>query len=193
MGAELKSGSYKVFVYGPSLSYFPSSYPELMGYDLIALNNVPLECLDEQTQQYLADYVEHGGALLVIGGHWAFGGGDYKDSKLEALLPVTSRGPFDVRPIANGTLAPAPAAGRGVSAIWRQDVVPRPEAAVTVKAGAEPFWVQWKRGQGTVAVLAGLAYGEAPDQAILFNEWDGWPKWLADRLTTMMEASTQTK
>lgn len=191
MNAELKSGSYKTFVYGPSLSYFPGNYPDLMGLDAVVLNNVPMEAIDEQAQQYLADYVEHGGALLVIGGHWAFGGGGYKGSKLEELLPVTAKGPFDVTLVQKGKLAPQPENATKVGALWLQDVTPRPEAKVTVKAGGKPFWVQWRRGEGTVAVLAGLAYGESSGQLQLFNEWEGWPKWLAGELQKAIQSTAK--
>ena len=183
--AELKHGSYRVFVYGPSLSYFPSGYRELMGYDAIVINNVPIEAIDDQTQQYLADYVEHGGVLVVIGGHWAFGGGAYKGSRLEQVLPVTTKAPFDVVPIANGLLDPQPPGGGHVGTAWIQDVLPRPTARVTVRAGGKPFWIEWKRGQGVAAVMTGVCYGEAPKGMGLFWLWSGWPKWLADRLATM--------
>ena len=192
MNAELKSGSYGIFVYGPTLSYFPGNYAELMGFDVIVLNNVPIEALDEQSTQYLADYVEHGGVLLVIGGHWAFGGGDYKDSKLEELLPVKTKGPFDVTPIQKGTLDPQPEKAAKVGACWLQDVTPRAEAEVLVKAGGKPFWIQWKKGKGRIVVLAGLAYGESSGQLLLFNEWEGWPKWLADKLKQAIQETGNT-
>ncbi len=182
LNAELKTGSYRIFVYGPSLSYFPGSYPELMGFDVIVLNNVPIEAIDEQSTQYLADYVEHGGVLLVIGGHWAFGGGGYKDSRLEELLPVKVKGPFDCVQLANAVLDPQPGGVSGVGTRWIQDFTPRPESETVEKAGGKPFWIKCRRGKGEVIVLAGLAYGESGDQLFLFNEWDGWPKWLAEHL-----------
>lgn len=185
MGAELKHGSYRTFVYGPSLSYFPSSYPELMAFDAIVLNNVPIEAVDDQTQQYLIDYVEHGGVLLVIGGHWSFGGGQYQGSKLGELLPATTKGRFDVRPVTDGLLLPQPEGGQGIATAWMQDVTPRPETQVTIRAGGKPFWVECKRGRGVVAVMAGLCYGEAPRGTTLFTEWSGWPGWLAGRLQAM--------
>jgi hypothetical protein len=193
LGAELQVGSYRVFVYGPSLSYFPSDYPELMGYDAIVMNNVPLEALDDQTQQYLADYVEHGGALLVIGGHWAFGGGGYRGSRFEELLPATTKGPFDVVPVKQGLLTPPPPGGAKVGAAWLQDVTPRPEAQVPIRAGGQPFWIQWKRGQGVVAVMAGVCYGEATEGLTPFWEWPGWPEWLAGQLREMVAVCSQAR
>ncbi|HEY3417747.1 MAG TPA: hypothetical protein VGM23_12760, partial [Armatimonadota bacterium] len=139
IGADLKYGSYRIFVYGPSLSYFPNNYSELMGYDAIVMNNVPIEALDEVTMQYLRDYVEHGGALLVIGGHWAFGGGGYKGTALEALLPMTVKGPFDVLPVKNGKITPALPGDGNVGTLWVQDGDVRPQAQVLLRAGKAPF------------------------------------------------------
>lgn len=191
MGAELRHGSYRIFVYGPSLSYFPSDYPELMGHDAIVVNNVPLEALDDQTEQYLTDYVEHGGALLIIGGHWAFGGGGYKGSRFEELLPVTTKGPFDVVRVKKSLLTPQPSGGTDIGTAWVQDVAVRPEAQVTIRAGGKPFWIQWKRGKGIVAVLSGVCYGEAPEGMTLFTDWSGWPRWLAGKLRAMVEETSR--
>ncbi len=186
INAELKYGSYGVFVYGPSLSYFPVDYPELMSYDVIVLNNVPIEAFDEISLQYLRDYVQNGGALLVIGGHWAFGGGGYKGSALEKLLPVTTRGKFDVLPLRDGVLQPQPAGAAHVGTLWRQDVLARPEAKVLMTAGGQPFWVQWKQGKGVVAVMTGVCYGEGKAGLTPFWEWSGWPAWLGGQLKAMV-------
>jgi len=185
LGARLECGSYRVFVYGPSLSYFPGSYDELMNFDVIVLNNVPAEAIDEVTMQYLSDYVENGGALLVIGGHWAFGGGGYKGTPLEELLPVTSKGPFDVRRVRNGSIRPALSADHRVGTLWIQDVIVRPEAQVTMTAGDKPFWIQWRKGKGVVAVMTGLCYGEGFRNLCPFWEWPGWPNWFGKQLQAL--------
>jgi len=185
MGAALDFGSYRVFVYGPSISYFPSDYEKLMGYDALVINNVPSEALDEITMQYLGDYVEHGGALLVIGGHWAFGGGGYQGTPLEELLPVTIKGPFDVVTVKSGIITPALSPDAPVGTLWLQEVNVRPEAQVTMRAGGRPFWVQWRQGQGVVAVMTGLCYGEREGNLVPFWEWPGWPEWLGRQLQNL--------
>lgn len=185
IGAELKAGSYRIFVYGPSLSYFPGNYPELMSYDAIVLDNVPIEAMDEVTLQYLHDYVDAGGALLVIGGNWAFGGGGYKGSALEAFLPVTVTGTFDVKAIKNGIIAPRLDRKQKVGTFYMQDVQPKPGAQVLMTAGGKPFWIQQRQGKGVVAVLTGVCYGESIKRLTAFWEWDGWPQWLSERLKGM--------
>lgn len=188
---ELKYGSYGTFVYGPSISYFPSDYPELMAYDVIVLNNVPLEAMDEQTQQYLADYVENGGVLLVIGGYYSFGSGGYKGSEFEKLLPATTAGPFDMVKVKRGFITPPPAKDSKVGAAWAEKLIVRPEAQVLMKAGDVPFWIQWQRGKGRVIILAGTCYGEAPKGMTLFTEWSGWPAWLAAQLKQAVAETRQ--
>ncbi|MCL5408984.1 MAG: glutamine amidotransferase [Candidatus Omnitrophica bacterium] len=180
--AYLKSGSYETFVYGPSLSYFPANYHELMSYDVIVLDNIPIDSIDMQTQQYLSDYVDNGGVLLVIGGNWAFGDGGYKGTKLESILPVTSIGPFDVVKIKKGGITPNPAGKVRIGTFWVQKVKVRPSAHVKIKAGNHPFWVQWQYGKGVAIVLAGLCYGKSTKKMTLFIKWPGWPAWLASQL-----------
>jgi hypothetical protein len=183
--ASLDYGSFRIFVYGPSISYFPSDYSTLMSYDAIVLDNVPVEALDEITMQYLTDYVKSGGALLVIGGHWAFGGGGYKGSPLEELLPVTVKGPFDVKQVAGGVIRPALGPGVPVSTLWYQDLNVRPQAQVKMWAGDKPFWVEWRLGQGVAAVMTGVCYGERTGDLVPFWEWSGWPKWFGEKLVTL--------
>ena len=191
LGAKLDSGSYRVFVYGPSLSFFPGSYEELMRYDAIVLSNVPAEALDEITLQYLGDYVENGGALLVIGGHWAFGGGGYQGSPIEELLPVTAKAPFDVRPLADGLIRPEPSTEARVGTLWVQDLTVRPQAQVTMTAGDRPFWVRWRKGQGTAAVMTGVCYGERTGGLVPFWEWPGWPEWLGAQIRALVAETSR--
>lgn len=62
---------------------------ELLEYDAVVLVNVGRP--DEDTSERLVGYVEDlGRGLLVIGGDRSFGLGDYHQTPLEAILPVSS-------------------------------------------------------------------------------------------------------
>lgn len=62
---------------------------ELLGYDALVLVNVPAP--QDDIAADLAGFVEDlGRGLVVVGGDQAFGLGDYQDTLLEDLLPVTS-------------------------------------------------------------------------------------------------------
>ncbi len=61
----------------------------LLGYDAVVLVNVPQP--DNASAQRLASYVEDlGRGLVVVGGDQAYGLGDYHETPLEAVLPVSS-------------------------------------------------------------------------------------------------------
>jgi len=187
---KLKSGSYRTFVYGPSLTYFPTDYKELMAYDLIILNNIPATVLDERIQEMIKDFVEHGGAFLVIGGDRAFGGGKYKGSRIEQVLPVRSKGPFDMRPAAEPVvLGPAGQGGLKACYLWRQEFDQVKTGPRVEKAGGHPVWIEMKVKKGAVAVLPFLCFGEAPAGYVGFWEWDGWPDWLSAHIRRLLAAT----
>jgi uncharacterized membrane protein len=189
LNAELKHGSYGIFVYGPSISFFPSDYEELMNYDVIIINNVPVDAMDDEILEYIKDYVENGGVLFVIGGHWAFGGGNYQNSKLENLLPVRTIGPFDILPVKDGYLKKngvEELPGK-IGTLWIQNVNIKPDAKILYTAGDKPFWIEWNKGKGIVAVMTGVCYGERKKGMTLFWEWDDWPKWLGEELKRMIK------
>lgn len=58
-------------------------------YDAVALVNVPLRSLPDRTVDVLPTYVhELGRGLLMVGGDQSFGAGGYRDTPIEAALPV---------------------------------------------------------------------------------------------------------
>jgi uncharacterized membrane protein len=61
----------------------------LQAYDLIILENVPVEAVSERQQQNLVAHVKDmGGGLVMVGGPDSFGAGGWKGSILEPILPV---------------------------------------------------------------------------------------------------------
>ena len=71
---------------------FSDYLARLYDYDLLVLNDFPLELLDPYERD-LDDYVRAGGGLVFTGGYAAYGGigkgyGSWKGSKLSSLLPV---------------------------------------------------------------------------------------------------------
>lgn len=66
---------------------------DLKGYDAVLLNNVPRARLSAAAQQALANYVEEGGSLAMVGGDQSFGLGDYQDSLLARVMPVVMKPP----------------------------------------------------------------------------------------------------
>lgn len=104
----LTSSGSNQFVHLPSHlveSDFPKSAEELAAYDVVMISdcgantfNLPMSTFvrlqkSENKLKMLQDYVENGGALVMIGGYLSFQGieakGAYKNTYIEEVLPVT--------------------------------------------------------------------------------------------------------
>lgn len=87
---SLQAGGWPVEVIAPpALDGFANG---LGRFRAVVLDDVPVAAARASTWDALAQAVrEQGTGLLVLGGPRSFAGGGYRDSKLEALLPVESR------------------------------------------------------------------------------------------------------
>lgn len=201
---SVRQGSYiwKYWI-GHRISYFPSTMEELLSYDVVVLADVPQDPLTLDKRQQLADYVKLGGGLLVLGGPYAYGGGAWKGSPLEPLLPVAIGGTFDLRPSegdAQLTLTPIGLkrlgqvgsnrkpdieSRRSLLGVvpWHNEVPLRAGAEVWMTAGKGPFAVYAKAGEGRVLALLGTAVGEAPAGRTAFYDSPGWPELLKRMLS----------
>ena len=84
----LHAAQIDVAVVAPSA--IPATLPAMSQYDAIALVNVPRRAFSESTLQRLATYVhDRGGGLIMVGGPQSFGPGGWRDTPIEAALPVT--------------------------------------------------------------------------------------------------------
>lgn len=88
--------------HGTEFSYIPSTEkvdPALLeqGLTLFIVSDYPSKNLDEQAQQKIADNVEQGSSLLMIGGWESFHGlaGEYHDGPLGSILPVECKASDD--------------------------------------------------------------------------------------------------
>lgn len=174
---------------GHRISYFPSTMEELLSYDVVVLADIPQDPLTQDKRQMLADFVKLGGGLLVLGGPYAYGGGAWKDSPLEPLLPVKIEKVFDLQPVETdahitltsagtqylGNLLANPKSQLGVVQ-WRNEVHLRPGAEVWMTVGRFPCATFTKQGEGRVLTVLGAAVGEAPEGQVAFYDSPGWPE-----------------
>jgi len=65
----------------------------LSGYDAVVLDDVPRSRLAPQFQTALANYVQRGGSLVMVGGDDSFGLGGYHGSAIETAMPVIMKPP----------------------------------------------------------------------------------------------------
>ena len=190
-------GSYFTSSYsGNSLSYLPASFEEMFENDLVVMNDVDAACLTDFGQEALAEFVEAGGSLLVLGGPYAFGRGGYTDNRLADILPVEeSENPFDLKEnkppalikiaataqILKGTRLNAPG-----YCYWLHAVKPKAGAGVEMTAGTEPFLICGRYGKGKITVVAGSMLGATTKKQPGFWETDEWVDTLSRVINWML-------
>ncbi|HEY3418536.1 MAG TPA: glutamine amidotransferase [Armatimonadota bacterium] len=173
-------------VWLPTLSSFPYDYDQLLTYNLVILGGVPAEALGPIGQEMLCDYLNAGGALIVLGGPAAYGPSRLHGTPLADLLPVTMADtPFDLAEQKNGVLKPS-----AEGAIFLQDLdwsaAPRvrylhkvevkPWAKVAVEVNGQPFIVYGEVGpkKARVVCILGAPMGAFAKNEMPFWQWKDW-------------------
>lgn len=171
---------------GLGLSMFPADYPSLLSYDLIVLGNIPAQPLDLVGQEMLADYLQAGGNVLLLGGDRAYGQGEFTNQALLAALPVEVGTFYNWRQAGADSVlkvsadVPATAGvqfGTADKVFFRHLCAPRAGATVAVKAGEAPILVlaQSPKG-GRIAGVLATPFGEAAAGETAFWDSPGWQK-----------------
>ena len=166
---------------------FPGTYQELFTYNLVVLSDVNYKALGDVALEMLCDYVQQGGSLLVVGGPYAYGNGEFQGTRFLDLLPVRLRGPFDLKWAGKGkSWQLTPKAQRhellkGVgfkqkpSVFWHHFVTPKKESKVVLQAGKQPALILGRYGKGRVAVLTLSPTGFAANKGeVAWWSWKGW-------------------
>tara|TARA_B100000029_G_scaffold400825_1_gene399876 strand:- start:248 stop:1867 length:1620 start_codon:yes stop_codon:yes gene_type:complete len=165
---------------------FPGTYGELFEYDVVVLSDVNYRALGDVAMEMICDYVEQGGSLLVAGGPYAYGNGEFGGSRFLDVLPVRLRGPFDLKWSGKGkswrlaAKAPKHDVLNGISfdqsprVYWHHFVTPKPAATVVLAAGSEPTLILGRYGRGRVAALTLSPTGLEGPGEVAWWDWDGW-------------------
>jgi uncharacterized membrane protein len=165
---------------------FPGTYEELFSYHALVLSDVNYKAIGDVGCEMLCDYVEHGGSLLVTGGPYAFGNGEFDESRFLSVLPVTLSGPFDLNWAGRGkswSLTPAKERLPLLAGVpfemdprvfWHHFVTPKKGAEVVLKAGDQPALILGGYGRGRVAVLTLSPTGMGTDGETAWWAWEGW-------------------
>jgi uncharacterized membrane protein len=165
-------------------------------FDVFLLGNVDESGLTRRSWQAMADAVEQGAGLGMLGGFHSFGPGGFQGSPLEPVLPIIMGraerqnfgdppaadlhvpGPLRVAPIErNGDAHPIMriAEGAGNAALWRE--LPPLDGAnrfhrVRLKANAEP-WAEGDDGSRSPLLVLG-GYGSGRTAAVAFDTTWHW-------------------
>ena len=165
---------------------FPGTYDELFRYDLIVLSDVNYKALGDIVMEMLCDYVHEGGSLLVVGGPYAYGNGEFDGARFLDVLPVHLSGPFDLKWAGKGKSWPLKAARSEHSVLdnlsfkqqprvfWHHFMTPKKGAVVVLKAGNRPALVLGRYGKGKVAALSLSPTGVGSKGEVQWWDWDGW-------------------
>lgn len=165
---------------------FPASYDELFSYNTIVLGDVNYKAIGYVGCEMLCDYVEQGGNLIVTGGPYALGNGEFDGTRFLKMLPVTISGSFDLKwagPGKSWPLRPTVDAGAllaGVSfaenpkVFWQHFVTPKNTARVVLNAGDHPSLIVGRYGKGKIVVIPLSPTGETAVGEVAWWDWAGW-------------------
>ncbi len=183
---HFKVGQHPTGFKGPE---FPSS-EKLAQHDLIVIADVDLITFRVPDRDRLRGWVEAGGRLMLLGGPYGFGSGDWHLSDLlEPMYPAEIPGRYDLQPVGVDrpiTLEPASPLARTIDwsnapvLLWQHTMKPKSDATVHVSAGGNPVIVTRPYGKGKVCFIAAAPLGDAPAGQSAFWDWPQWPKlmWL---------------
>jgi uncharacterized membrane protein len=164
---------------------FPSA-EKLAQYDLIVIADVDLITFRVPERDRLRGWVEAGGRLLMLGGPYAFGSGDWHLSDLlTPLYPAEISSRFDLQPVGVDKAVKLESVGATAKKIdwtkppvvlWQHVMKAKPDATVRVTAGGHPVILTRPYGKGQVCFITAAPLGDAPPGETAFWDWPEWPK-----------------
>jgi uncharacterized membrane protein len=165
---------------------FPGTYDELFRYDLVVLSDVNYKALGDIAMEMICDYVHEGGSLLVVGGPYAYGNGEFEGSRFLDVLPVHLSGPFDLKWAGQGKSWKLKPNGTDHAVLgnvafdqeprvfWHHFLTPKKDSIVMLQAGDKPALVVGRYGKGKVAALSLSPTGVGAQGEVPWWDWDGW-------------------
>lgn len=165
------------------MSTFPARYEDLFTYRLMFMCNVNFKSIGYQSMEMLKDYVEHGGSLIITGGFYTYGHGDYTGTAFEKIVPFEGMKPFDFTWAGKGKNLTLKAKttdpllknvdfSKNPQVQWYHDVKLKKGAVVLAElSNGKPGIVKYKYGKGTVIACTIAPFG-TPDNPWWL--WDGW-------------------
>ena len=186
MGAEIRESEFMKRRMTTAVRYFPATLREALKYDLIIMAAVDARSLGYDGCMILRDYVNNGGSLLVFGGLYSFGGGQFREMGLDSFLPLSVKNTFD---LTKGNDSPVnPDAGllkkilgmeSGTGAewgtvSWYHSLDAKKDARVLIRLGEQPLVAVSSSGKGRIACVAGAPLGPGDENAHPFWNSTGW-------------------
>ena len=151
---------------------------------LFIMTNAPAPALKLPTRQWLKENVEDGLGLVILGGLFSFGKGQYEGTQFEELSPVRIKSKWSVKrmapplpivPVTGVTFSKKLNWKQAPSVLYYHDVELKKDAKVWLKAGDKPILVVRKLGEGWTAALLTAPLGKPPEGTLAFWQWEQWP------------------
>lgn len=176
-------------------SYFPentfkyqnfpgtSSFNRAKSIVLIDAPCGPEKILPEFLQKDIMKTIHSGSKLVIFGGLFTLGKGEYQGTALERILPVELKGVWQVKS-SNTPLSIKVVNPEFKKINWSKkpcvyhyhDLKPTKDAKILLKAGDKPLLVSRKFGKGEVIVFLGTVCGPPSENPPIFWKWKDWPK-----------------
>ncbi len=163
---------------------------------LLIMSNAPAPCLESYTQQELLGQVKEAGLkVLILGGLFSLGKGQYDGTAFEQLCPVGLKGRWAVRQFDTPQILRPTEGADFVDLNWAarpavlfyHDVDVPDGAEICLRAGEIPILVVRRLGRGYVAAFLSSPIGKAEEGTLAYWEWGDWPKLLRRICEKLME------
>jgi uncharacterized membrane protein len=174
---------------------FPTA-EKLAQLDLVVIAGVDLLTFRVPERDRLRGWVEAGGRLMLLGGPYGFGSGDWHLSDLLApMYPADIATRFDLQPVGGSRpvpLQPASDMARKLDwshppvALWQHVMKTKPDATVHATAGGHPAIFTRPFGKGKVCFVTIAPLGDAPTGQTAFWDWPQWPLLMKTVLAEML-------
>ena len=154
---------------------FPSTYERLLKNRLIVVSNISCQSLRDFRINMLADFVREGGTLLICGGFYTFGHGDFRGTAFDEFCPFEGMKPFEIlkvepgKPLKVTKTAIRDALSDGITVDANNEVAylhvmkAKSDAKVLFHAGKYPVIAVRSYGKGKVIGCALTTMGEMPN------------------------------
>lgn len=165
------------------MSTFPAQYEDLFSYRTMFMCNVNFKSIGYQSTEMLTDYVKFGGTLVITGGFYTYGNGEYEGTGFEKIVPFKNMKPFDFKWAGKGKnlilrkktddpLLRGVDFSKQPQVQWYHDVQLKKGAKVLAElSNGKPGIVKYKYGKGTVIACTITPFGTPANPWWL---WDGW-------------------
>lgn len=186
MGADVRESEFMKVRITTAVKYFPATLGEALRYDLIIMAAVDARALGYDGCMILRDYVRNGGSLLILGGLYSWGGGEFREMGLDGFLPLSVQDTFDLtkgesrriepdKSLLKEMLGTSSADGSEWGAVyWFHRLGVKPGARVLVRLDDFPLAAVSEHGKGRIACVAGTTLGPKSEDLHPFWLSSGW-------------------